>query len=105
VVSVKLSAAPRWAAGLPVEAVVARGEVPELPRGRSMTFEARGRAVTMARLYGRCGWTLKRIGNHFGVGLERVRQLVLSRWLRVGWGLEKPPPWRSATPREGSGAV
>jgi hypothetical protein len=83
-VSVKLSAAPRWAAGLPVEAVVARGEVPELPRGRSMTFEARGRAVTMARLYGRCGWTLKRIGNHFGVGLERVRQLVRLAGYRGG---------------------
>jgi hypothetical protein len=41
-----------------------------------MTFEARWRAVTMARLYGRCGWTFKRIAAHFGVGPERARQLV-----------------------------
>jgi hypothetical protein len=54
-VSGKRSAAPGGAAGLPVEAIMARGKVPELPRGRSMTFEARWRAATMARLYGRCG--------------------------------------------------
>jgi hypothetical protein len=75
-VSTKLSATPPWAAGLPSEALVARGEVPSLSRGRSMTFEARWRAVTMARLYSRCGWTYKRIGGHFGVRPERVRQLV-----------------------------
>jgi hypothetical protein len=75
-VSAKRSAALRWAAGLPVEAIVARSDVPTLPRGRSMTFEARWRAVTMARLYSRCGWTFQRIGAHFGVGQERARQLV-----------------------------
>jgi hypothetical protein len=41
-----------------------------------MTFEARSRAVTMARLYGRSGCTFKRIDAHFGEGLERLRQLV-----------------------------
>jgi hypothetical protein len=75
-VSGKGSAAPGWAAGLPVEAIVARSEVPELPRGGLMTFEARWRAVTMARLYARCGWTFQRISAHFDVGPERVRQLV-----------------------------
>jgi hypothetical protein len=63
-------------AGLPAEAIIPRREVPDLPRGRLMTFEARWRAVTMARLYSRCGWTYKQIGSHFGVGLERARQLV-----------------------------
>jgi hypothetical protein len=53
-VSGKRSAAPDWATGLPAEAIIPGRKVPELPRGRSMTFEARWRAVTMARLYGRC---------------------------------------------------
>jgi hypothetical protein len=30
----------------------------------------------MARLRHKYGWTLKRIGEHFGVGAERSRQLV-----------------------------
>jgi hypothetical protein len=72
----KASVAPFWAAGSPAEAIIPGREVPELPRGRSMAFEARWRAVTMARLYGRCGWTFRRIGAHFDVGPERVRQLV-----------------------------
>ena len=84
----RLSATPTWTAGLPVDAIVARSEVPELPRGRSMTFEACWRAVTMARLYSRCGWTNKRISGHFGVGPERVRQLVslTGYWGKRGQG-------------------
>jgi hypothetical protein len=42
--------------------------------------------VTMARLYGRCGWTFKRIGAHFDVGPERVRQLVRLTGYRGGRG-------------------
>jgi hypothetical protein len=32
-----------------------------------MTFEARWRAATMARLYARCGWTFQQIAAHFDV--------------------------------------
>lgn len=67
-----------------MDAIVARDDVPLLPRGRSMTFEARWRAVTMARLYGRCDWTLRRIAAHFGAGPERVRQLVRVTGYRGG---------------------
>jgi hypothetical protein len=38
-VGARRSGAPPWAADLPRKAVVARDEVPELARGRSMTFE------------------------------------------------------------------
>jgi hypothetical protein len=82
---------PPWADGLPAEAVVARVDVPELPSGQSMTFDARWRAVTMARLYGRCGWTFKRIGEHFGVGPERARQLVRLAGYK-GWARLAPIP-------------
>ena len=84
------SAVPPWTAGLPAEAVISRDKVPELARGRLMTFEARWRAVTMARLHGRCGWTFRRIGEHFGVGMERARQLVRVagyRGKRAGGGI------------------
>jgi hypothetical protein len=41
-----------------------------------MSFEGRWRALTIARLWGHCGWRLSRIGKHFGFGAERARQLV-----------------------------
>jgi hypothetical protein len=85
-VSPKLLATPPWSASLPVEAIVARGDVPVPLRGRSMTFEARWRAVTMARLYSRSGWTFKRIWAYFDVGPERVRQLVRVTGYRAGRG-------------------
>jgi hypothetical protein len=68
----------------------AGGDVPALPRGRSMMFDARWRAMTMARLYSRCGWTFQRIGAHFGVGPDWVRQLVRVTGYRGGRGGRVP---------------
>ena len=77
---------PAWAAGLPHGAVPPRSNVPPLKPGKTMFFENRRRALTIARLWGYWGWRLPRIGKHFGVGAERARQLVLAGGYYGRWG-------------------
>lgn len=67
---------PPWATGLPDGAVPLPQDVPRLGCAGRMTFEARWRAVTMLRLKDHFGWTLAGIGQHFGIGFERARQLI-----------------------------
>jgi hypothetical protein len=67
---------PAWAAGLPRGAVAPRFQVPALKPGKSMPFEYRWRAVTIARLYGHWGWSFGRIGRHFDFIPERARQIT-----------------------------
>jgi hypothetical protein len=67
---------PAWVVGLPLEAMPDPAEVPPLEPGKRMAFENRWRALTMARLYQRCGWTQSRIGAHVGLTDGRVGQLI-----------------------------
>ena len=85
-VSANLSASPPGLPSFPPDATISRAEVPQPPGGRLMTFEAYWRAVTMASLYGQCSWTYARIGEHFDLGPERVRQLVRLAGYKGGRG-------------------
>ncbi|MGH7511030.1 MAG: hypothetical protein ACREMZ_16425 [Gemmatimonadales bacterium] len=67
---------PAWAEGLPREAIPAPSEVPPLEGRKIQSFEMRWRGMTIARLYGLCGWTFARIAKHFGFAHdERARQV------------------------------